>query len=544
MTVAGLRFRRCSDCRSLWAENPPDSELSAELYDDARYYINPDYGPPESGSFHGYRDYIADRAPIEAKFAETLAWIERFVEPGRLLDVGAGPGFMLSAARERGWGVRGLDLNPWAASYAREQLGVEVIRDRLESAAFEPASFDAITMMDLLEHVSDPDALIGEAARVTRPGGMLALLTPDAGSLVSRALGRRWPEIQRAGEHLVLLSVRGVSSLVSRHGYEVVGWHSVGKTSSAITLLADVAPALPAAARIVGPLLHASGLGERQVSFDPHTKFVLYARRRSDNGTGRAAGRRLTGTRLPKSADRAGRSTEVAILEELRTLAGAPRLCDWMFAQFSEYGRGAVVEVGAGIGTFSSRLLAGGTDQLLAIEPETACADELERRFEQDPRVVIARELLPESAALADRASGCDFVLCQNVLEHIEADAPATAAMARALRPGGTLTLLVPAVPALFGTLDVTYGHFRRYTPASLRSLVEGTGLEVVDLYYFNALGLPGWWLKNRFGSAGIGPLALRAYEALLVPWRAVEQRVRPPVGLSLVVHARRAEKS
>jgi len=540
MTIAGLSFRRCAGCRSLWAENPPEDELSAGLYDDARYFNNPDYGPPDAGSFHGYRDYMADRAPIEAKFGETLAWIERFVEPGLLLDVGAGPGFLLSAARERGWDGQGLDLNPWAAAYARDQLGILVAQERLESAAFEEASFDAVTMMDLLEHVSDPDALIAESARVTRPGGILALLTPDAGSIVSRALGCRWPEIQRAGEHLVLLSVKGASCLVARHGYEVLGWHSVGKTSSAITLLADVAPALPAVARIAGPLLRATGRQEQQVSFDPHTKFVLYARRRSGGDAGPVSGRRLTGARLPKSAARASRATEIAILEELHTLARARRLCEWMFAQFSAHAHGVAVEVGAGIGTFSARLLAGGVDRLLLIEPETACADELERRFGQDSRVAIVRELLPESLALADRASGCDFVLCQNVLEHIEADAPATAAMARALRPGGTLTLLVPARPELFGTLDVTYGHWRRYTPQSLRSLVEGAGLEVIDLHYFNALGVPGWWLKNRVGSAAIGPLALRAYEALLIPWQAVERRARPPFGLSLIVHARR----
>jgi SAM-dependent methyltransferase len=196
--------------------------------------------------------------------------------------------------------------------------------------------------------------------------------------------------------------------------------------------------------------------------------------------------------------------------------------------------------VGAGIGTFSERMLDAGADELLLIEPDDGCAQELERRFGAEPRVQIAREVLPDAPSISERAGASDFVLCQNVLEHIDDDAAATAAMAAALRPGGTLTLLVPAMPRLYGTLDAVYGHWRRYTPEGLRAVVERAGLEVLDLYPFNALGIPGWWLKNRRRSAKIGRLALRAYDAAVIPWRALERQVRPPVGLSLVVHARK----
>jgi SAM-dependent methyltransferase len=213
-----------------------------------------------------------------------------------------------------------------------------------------------------------------------------------------------------------------------------------------------------------------------------------------------------------------------------------------MFEQFARYVHGRVIEVGAGIGTFSQRLLDAGASDLLLIEPEAGCADELGNRFAGDERVQIARELLPEAPSLSERAGTVDFVLCQNVLEHIEDDGAAVAAMAAALRPGGTLTLLVPAMPRLYGTLDVVYGHWRRYTPETLRAAVEAAGLEVLDLHPFNALGTAGWWLKNRIGSAEIGPRALSAYDAAVVPWRAVERRLRPPFGLSLVVHARTPE--
>ncbi len=69
---------------------------------------------------------------------------------------------------------------------------------------------------------------------------------------------------------------------------------------------------------------------------------------------------------------------------------------------------------------------------------------------------------------------------------------------------------------------------------------MEGAGLEVLDLYSFNALGILGWMVKSRVGEATLDPRSLRAYERLLPLWRPVERRFSLPVGLSLVVHARK----
>ena len=535
MTVAGHAFGRCPACLSLFLVDPP-GEVGGQ-YEGKAYYVDEGFGPPGAGSFHGYRDYLADREEITRKFVGVLEHMERLVAPGRLVDVGAGPGFLVAAARERGWDATGLDLNAWAAEYAREQVGVDVRCCALEDAQLGDGEADGLTMMDLVEHVGDPHALVGEAARVLRPGGALAILTPDAGSPVSRALGARWPEVQRPPEHIVLFSVAGLSAMLEAHGFRVEGWHWIGKRSTIETLLEDVSPAAPAAARMVRPAVRGRALGRISFELDPRTKFCLYAVRREHPGNGpRPAS---AAPRLPRRAS-ALRTTDEAILEELETLSRARRLGDWMFEQFAEVARGRVVEVGAGIGTFSDRLLDAGVSELVQIEPEAGCAAVLEERYRDDPRVRLLREELPASPGLAARAGEFDLVLCQNVLEHIEDDGAAVAAMAAALRPGGELALLVPAHPRLFGALDVAYGHHRRYTPGRARGLVEAAGLELVRLDHFNALGIPGWWVKNRTGARHIGPLALRAYELAVTAWRPLEQRLRPPLGLSLIVRARR----
>jgi SAM-dependent methyltransferase len=227
-------------------------------------------------------------------------------------------------------------------------------------------------------------------------------------------------------------------------------------------------------------------------------------------------------------------------LWDLESLARAKRLADWMFEQFSWAASGSCAEVGAGIGTFSARLLAAGVNDLLLVEPEVACVELLEHRFADDRRVRVRREALPEAKSLLDASASFDFVLCQNVLEHVRDDARAVEVMGSALRRGGHLTILVPAGPRLYGSLDRRYGHERRYTREALRALIEGARLRIIRLYPFNALGIAGWWLKNRTGATSLGTRSLAAYEALLPLWRPIERGLRLPWGLSLIVHAER----
>jgi SAM-dependent methyltransferase len=225
---------------------------------------------------------------------------------------------------------------------------------------------------------------------------------------------------------------------------------------------------------------------------------------------------------------------------DLENLARARRLCDWMFDQFREDVHGQVVEVGAGIGTFTERILATGAEAVLLLEPDPALAALLERKYGNDGRVKIVEEGLPGSPTLEARAGRHDLVLCQNVLEHLKDDGDAVRAMAATLRPGGRLVLLVPAHPRLFNSVDRSYGHFRRYTRERLRRLVGAAGLELDDLHSFNLLGIAGWAVNGARGSGGLGASSLSAYELLVSAWRPVEDRLRLPWGLSLVAHARR----
>jgi SAM-dependent methyltransferase len=227
-------------------------------------------------------------------------------------------------------------------------------------------------------------------------------------------------------------------------------------------------------------------------------------------------------------------------LWDLENLREAKGLGDWMFDHFRPFVHGRVAEIGAGIGMFTERILAApAVTHVVAIEPEPTLADRL--RAIEDPRMEVAAEELPDSPTLKAHGATFDYVLCQNVLEHIPDDIMATRAMAAAVKPGGAMTILVPAHPWLYGRLDAMYGHERRYTPERLRVALDQPGLEILRIYRFNALGILGWIVKNRQTDPTLDPRSLRAYEQLLKLYRPIEDRVRLPVGLSLIAHVRKA---
>lgn len=504
------------------------------MYTGAEYFVKGEADEPSDLHWGYPADYLSERANVEAKFERILAHLERYVAPGRLLDVGCGPGFLLTAARARGWEVVGLDLNPWAAEYGRTELELDIRTGELGAAGFGPEEFDAVTMMDLIEHVPDPEGLVAMAAGLVRPEGALAVLTPDAGSPTSRMLGRRWPEVRRPGEHTVLFSVGGLEHLLTRHGFVPSGWHSVGKTATLETLVADVTAAAPAIGQRVRRLVASTPLGQRTMEFDPRAKFCLYARRLPDGGLKLPDSGTRTAARIPKDAARLA-SVDAAIISELESLGRARRYCDWMFDQFAQHVHGDVLEIGAGIGTFSERILSRDVAGLLALEPDPACAEVLERRFADDERVEVSRDALPAAPVLRGREGTFALAVCQNVLEHIADDVGTLQAIRTALAPGGRAALVVPAGPSMFGPLDDAYGHWRRYSLEGLREAVVAAGFEIEDLRPVNALGLPGWWAKNLRPGARIGDGSLRAYESLLTAWRPLEERLRLRRGLSLV---------
>jgi len=224
---------------------------------------------------------------------------------------------------------------------------------------------------------------------------------------------------------------------------------------------------------------------------------------------------------------------------ELDALEGAHNYYRAILARFAPFLSGRVLEVGAGVGTFAARVLAlPGVEQLVLVEPASNLAPRLHARFGGDGRVEVARHV-----SEVDRRTAFDCAVMVNVLEHVLEEHAMLVALRNLLRPGGSLLLLAPAYPFLFGSLDEAFGHVRRYTKSGLAESLRAAGFEVSSLRYFNGPGVVSWFVAGRvLRRRTISPGDVKLYDRWVMPWvSAVERKVEPPFGQSLVAVARRA---
>lgn len=209
---------------------------------------------------------------------------------------------------------------------------------------------------------------------------------------------------------------------------------------------------------------------------------------------------------------------------------------EWLLGHFAPFLRGDILEAGSGIGTFTNLLATHG--RLTAIDLE----DHLVRATAAvaAPGVRVGRGDL-ERGQYFFGADTFDAIVCLNVLEHIEGDGTTMGNFARLLRPGGHLALLVPAHMALYGAIDRSIGHFRRYDKPRLRMLAERSGLEVVSLRRLNVLGALGWWLSSRLlRDSVVDRRKVRLFNLLGPLILKLESLVEPPLGISLLLIARK----
>ncbi|MHB8510921.1 MAG: methyltransferase domain-containing protein [Actinomycetota bacterium] len=195
-------FRCACGVRTLSPE-PNEQEL-VEVFDD--------------GSIYGEASSL--KAEILAQNRRSLKDVEKVVAPGRLLDVGCGLGYMLEAARDRGWKATGVDPSPFSVANAQRN-GFEAHHGLLDRLNLPSESFDALTLLQVVEHLLDPRELLAECWRLIRPGGAILVETPNPASLlarVKRSAFNYWiPPI-----HCVWYSPDSLARVLNESGFKLV----------------------------------------------------------------------------------------------------------------------------------------------------------------------------------------------------------------------------------------------------------------------------------------------------------------------------------
>lgn len=251
----------------------------------------------------------------------------------------------------------------------------------------------------------------------------------------------------------------------------------------------------------------------------------------------RAAGENQAGVVGP-----GGERFDSATCENAFGATAAPRYRQWEYDLVAPFLGRSVLEVGAGVGHFSEKLVERAFDRLVLSDPDPHCLERLRREHGDRPGVEVAELRLPGRVEIGEPV---ESVVAMNVLEHIEDDVQALRDVAAVVTDAGRIVLWVPAYMQLYGDFDRKIGHFRRYTPATVSETVERAGLRVRVARPVNLLGGVAWWIAVRRGGAGRPNRRLVwLYDNVVVPAsRTIEQAIRPPFGQSVLCVAEVARR-
>ncbi len=212
---------------------------------------------------------------------------------------------------------------------------------------------------------------------------------------------------------------------------------------------------------------------------------------------------------------------------------------NWVFSMYKDFVGKRVLDIGSGYGTFISFI--SNREYVAAVEPSEECYNYLTAEFSKDKNIEIFKSDInaPELLNMV-REKGIDTVICLNVLEHIEDDKKVVRNIHGIMKSGGKFILFVPALNAIYGTLDKELGHYRRYNKKELELMLHEAGFKIVKSRYVNFTGAFSWFLYSRVLRAK-SPAEKRIlfYDKFIVPVVSlIENFIRLPFGQSILIIA------
>lgn len=197
------RTVRCRDCGLVYSSPRPSESVLVEEYEFVEDAV-----------------YIREMNARRRTFARNLRHLERFMAPGRLVDIGANIGVFVDMARAAGWTAEGVEPSAWCAAKANEIFGLNIQTGGYGLLRGLPPGYDAVTSWDVIEHVDSPGDMLDVCRQILKPGGLLAFSTVDIGSWYARWRGKDWPWLMKM--HIYYFDRQTIRRYLETRGFEVL----------------------------------------------------------------------------------------------------------------------------------------------------------------------------------------------------------------------------------------------------------------------------------------------------------------------------------
>lgn len=159
--------------------------------------------------------------PLDPEHARVCKQLSELTQPGRVLEIGCGKGFLLKKLFAGGWETHGVEPSRVASRFASEVLGLDVKQQFLDFEAYKPASFDAILMFDVVEHLPSMAEMMELVKYYLKPDGLFVFGTGNFDSLNAKINGSTWSYFG-SWEHISFFSPKSVNSLLGKFDFEPI----------------------------------------------------------------------------------------------------------------------------------------------------------------------------------------------------------------------------------------------------------------------------------------------------------------------------------
>lgn len=198
---------QCRECGLVYLNPRPDESSMEDFY------------PEEYSPFSSDRGVVGYLRTVLRR--REAAGIAGSLLPGaRVLEVGCAAGELLTALRDRGLEVTGLEPSLHAAEKAHREYGIDVCRGTVFDAPFPGKMFDAVVLRHVIEHFPSPREALEKIRTWLKPGGFLHISTPNFDSLNRRLFKEFWHDLD-VPRHQVVFSVSTLQRQLNDCGFQI-----------------------------------------------------------------------------------------------------------------------------------------------------------------------------------------------------------------------------------------------------------------------------------------------------------------------------------
>lgn len=237
---------------------------------------------------------------------------------------------------------------------------------------------------------------------------------------------------------------------------------------------------------------------------------------------------------------------DLAGLTTLQSISIANRFNEWMYNTIKPFIKGRILELGSGIGNITDKVALDFSDITVSDYNPDYCSF-LKNKYKHNKNIsdILSIDLQDPNffTTYSSLQNTFDTIILLNVIEHLAKDEKCVNYCHFLLKPKGNFIVLAPAFSFLYSSLDKEIGHYRRYTKNSLSLLLEKDDFSLLHKQYFNATGIAGWLVMNKWlGRKTISESSMKSFDRLVPIAKLMDKIVGKWVGLSAIAVGQKKE--